>query len=588
MKPVSVFLLAFLAMGIGIAAAAADEGIVEVLEDLDDFNNNENILENEPEAVMKAEAARLEAEEARVEANNKAFAEGQAATSEGLNKFSDMDNKEFQEDHTGLNVTAEGEFRMMGLELDPESVQNDPEARAIVEEFYKKFDEERASIPKNWNSCTDYDKKWCTKVKNQGNCGSCAAFAAMGMIEIAMAKAGAKPKGLDLAEQYLVDCAYTGKPGEASGCHGAGIVYYPKWFATTAGGTSPHEGVYPYLDNQPFLHCKEHGSKYNKYWNARKWNSGAKVVRPIYDYRCDQTNGRYDDSKLKKMIMKYGAVMTGIHADDRAFKSAYKTRGWKTGGVFDQCTSTKLDHGVVVVGWGDEWGYSSRYKRNMNKKYWLIKNSWGEGWGDAGYLKVERGTCGLGSVCVTVEARKVSGRDPAPNVAPTDNTEPEMYCDMTKVFKAVWPDRSTTKDYTMRYWTGTRTMVSKVKCRKSVCEPAQAGPTNGCMYICGKKQCNDVYKGFHHNGNKPPATDPVNPRPRPRPDNGSSQKWCDLSRIARRNGRWYHGEIVLTVRVSRWRKEKKYLVCNYNKCKARYSWYAPNGACMYICGKTSC
>ena len=96
--------------------------------------------------------------------------------------------------------------------------------------------------------------------------------------------------------------------------------------------------------------------------------------------------------------MAHGAVMTGIRAGDRAFKSAKKIKGWVTGGVFDECTSNKLDHGVVVVGWGEEWGYSSRHKRKMNKKYWLIKNSWGTGWGDEGYLKVERGQCGLGSV----------------------------------------------------------------------------------------------------------------------------------------------------------------------------------------------
>ena len=129
-------------------------------EDLDVFDENENILENVPAAEMKKEAERLEAEEERVKKNNKAFAQGKAATSEGLNQFSAMAQTEFKENHEGLeDVTdSEGEFRMMGLEMDPESVQNDPEARAIAEEFYKKFDEERASIPKNWNSCTDYDK----------------------------------------------------------------------------------------------------------------------------------------------------------------------------------------------------------------------------------------------------------------------------------------------------------------------------------------------------------------------------------------------------------------------------------------------
>ena len=50
-----------------------------------------------------------------------------------------------------------------------------------------------------------------TEPKNQGNCGSCAAFAATGLHETCMAKAGAPLKGLDLSEQYLVDCGYNGR-----------------------------------------------------------------------------------------------------------------------------------------------------------------------------------------------------------------------------------------------------------------------------------------------------------------------------------------------------------------------------------------
>ena len=49
-----------------------------------------------------------------------------------------------------------------------------------------------------------------TIAKNQGNCGSCAAFAATGLHETCMAKAGAPAKKLDLSEQYLIDCGYNG------------------------------------------------------------------------------------------------------------------------------------------------------------------------------------------------------------------------------------------------------------------------------------------------------------------------------------------------------------------------------------------
>ena len=52
---------------------------------------------------------------------------------------------------------------------------------------------------------------YVTEARNQMSCGSCAAFAATAVHETCMVKAGAKLRGMDLSEQWLVDCGYDGK-----------------------------------------------------------------------------------------------------------------------------------------------------------------------------------------------------------------------------------------------------------------------------------------------------------------------------------------------------------------------------------------
>jgi C1A family cysteine protease len=76
-------------------------------------------------------------------------------------------------------------------------------------------------------------------------------------------------------------------------------------------------------------------------------------------------------------------VSVAIEADHLSFQ-LYK------GGVYSGMCGTRLDHGVLAVGYGEE----------NNKKYFRVKNSWGAGWGLKGYILIERngdgkGKCGI-------------------------------------------------------------------------------------------------------------------------------------------------------------------------------------------------
>ena len=90
---------------------------------------------------------------------------------------------------------------------------NTPEEQADLDALYA---EDRGRAPRSYSS---YSYGWVTKVRSQGECGSCAAFAVTALHETCMAKAISGNRriskkytaNLDLSEQYVVDCGYNGR-----------------------------------------------------------------------------------------------------------------------------------------------------------------------------------------------------------------------------------------------------------------------------------------------------------------------------------------------------------------------------------------
>jgi hypothetical protein len=195
-----------------------------------------------------------------------------------------------------------------------------------------------------------------TDVKNQGQCGSCWSFSATGAMEGAWFKKTGKL--VSLSEQQLVGCS---TDYGNNGCNG-GLMDSAFEYAIDNGGMCTETDV-PY---------------------TAKDGSCVKCSPTVtVDHCVDVTPN--NQLHLKEAVSR-GPVAIAIEADAMVFQ-------FYSGGVLDSSRcGTNLDHGVLVVGYGEEDG----------KKYWLVKNSWGDSWGDGGYIKIARseseddaGICGI-------------------------------------------------------------------------------------------------------------------------------------------------------------------------------------------------
>jgi C1A family cysteine protease len=178
-----------------------------------------------------------------------------------------------------------------------------------------------------------------SRVKNQGQCGSCWAFSATGVAESWALFSG---KSLDLSEQQLVDCS--GSYGN-HGCGGgwaSSALKYVKDHGITTGST------YPYVARTN--DCFRQGGDFH-------------IGNVLSVAGCD-------------------GLSTGIAA--RPLSISVDASNWSQykSGVFDNC-GTGINHAVLLVG-TDSTGV------------WKVKNSWGTGWGESGFIRLAAGnTCGI-------------------------------------------------------------------------------------------------------------------------------------------------------------------------------------------------
>ncbi len=259
----------------------------------------------------------------------------------GVNEFADLSEDEFRSQKLGFK--AGGSFKCKG-----------PNATMPVR---------AADDSVDWRA-----KGAVTPVKNQGGCGSCWAFSTVADIEGSIfVKTG---KLVSLSEQDLVDCD-TVRPRLPrrlvmqlifvqvdQGCNG-GLMDQAMSTVVAAGGLES-EADYPYTG-----------------MGGQCQFDKSKVAASITSWECLPQG---DEKNMAAYVSTHGPLSIAINAGPMQFY---------LGGIANPlfCSPSGLDHGVAIVGYGSEG----------SKDYWIIKNSWGTGWGEKGYYRIVRGhgKCGL-------------------------------------------------------------------------------------------------------------------------------------------------------------------------------------------------
>jgi len=226
-----------------------------------------------------------------------------------------------------------------------------------------------------------------TPVKNQGDCGSCWSFSTTGGIEGQWFLAG-NPL-TSVSEQELVSCDTID-----SGCNGGLMVNAYTWLLNAHNGSIVTEASYPYVSGTGSVPaCSMSGTQF-----------GAQISS--YQNIAGDENGA-----MAAFVYSNGPLSIAVYAES-----------WQTytGGIVTNCPQQQLDHGVLIVGYDD----------NNNPPYWIIKNSWGPGWGESGYIRVGKGTgqCNIGQY-QTSSIVKGSGptappSPPSPTPAPNSPPSP--------------------------------------------------------------------------------------------------------------------------------------------------------------------
>ena len=243
-------------------------------------------------------------------------------------------------------LSQEEKKKLLGEELRPVP----PDERMSLEGL------EPVTLPESFDwrnaSHNGVTGNWMTSVKDQGRCGSCWDFAAVGVVEMLNDLSSGDPaynQWEDLSEQKILSCCdYCGS------CNGG-------W----------SKSAFEYMRNSGIVReeCMHYQASDTVPCEAGCGETPQKIGPSTYINSNVET--------IKRAIKNYGAV--------KASFTVYEDFYFYSGGVYEHVLGDHMGgHAIVLAGWG---------RTQSGEGYWIAKNSWGTGWGNDGWFKIKWGAC---------------------------------------------------------------------------------------------------------------------------------------------------------------------------------------------------